>query len=276
MIPIVLVASVLGGAWLVCGVSVVSLLALREVDRLIEAHGAIPSRWVGIAAVVSLPAVVYRGDPTELLAWVTASILAALVVELGSGRITGALANAAGTLFGIFYVGWLLAHVIALRHLADHPALAAQQIPGMLGMFLVITTIASTAGCDAGAYFVGRAFGRHKLSPTVSPGKSVEGALGGLCTAVAFGLIAHAVFGIESLGGVSSLVSVPVLVGLSLAVGVAGIVGDLLESLLKRDAEVKDAGTLIPGSGGVLDRIDSGLLAFPTMYYLVLVYLIWS
>jgi phosphatidate cytidylyltransferase len=272
LIPFVLGVSVWGGLALVLTVAAINLLAIRETYRLLAAHGVHASRVVGWPAVALLPFVVYRGDPSELALWVTAVMLAALCAELFAGRVEGAAANAAGTLFGIFYAGWLLGHLVALREIGGHPALAGQGLPADAGVFFVIATVVVTVGCDAGAFFVGRAFGRHKLAHVVSPGKSIEGAVGGLVAGVGLGLGCKWLFATEPFGAVGAMVSVPAMIVLTLIVGIASIVGDLAESLLKRDAHVKDAGHLVPGSGGVLDRVDSGLLAFPVMYYLVIAY----
>ena len=139
------------------------------------------------------------------------------------------------------------------------------------GAFYLFFTISAVIGSDVGAYFAGRAWGRRKLAPRVSPGKTVEGALGGIVFGTFVGILLKGGFDAfaPSYSATMSwgfcIVVAPVLAGV-------GIVGDLVESLLKRDAQVKDTGTLLPGTGGVLDRIDSNLLGIPVMYYLLLAY----
>lgn len=147
---------------------------------------------------------------------------------------------------GLLYLPLLLGHLIPLRML---PA-------GREWIFLTLMVI---MGCDSFAYFVGRKFGKRKLYPAVSPNKSIEGALGGLFGSVLAVLIARATF-LPAIG-----IADGVLIGLLL--GVAGQIGDLFESLLKRACKVKDSGSLIPGHGGILDRLDSLLFAFPVVYY---------
>jgi len=134
-------------------------------------------------------------------------------------------------------------------------------------LFCVSTVI----GCDAGAYFGGRAWGKRKLAPQISPGKTVEGALSGVVAGIATAVAAKALFDVfwPALSAPLSWLAV-LLFGVVLSI--VGIIGDLVESLLKRDARVKDTGNLIPGTGGVLDRIDSNLLAIPVMYYGLLAY----
>jgi len=135
----------------------------------------------------------------------------------------------------------------------------------------MIYTLTVVIWCDTGAYFAGRAYGRRKLAPKISPGKSVEGAIGGVIAGTLAGLVAKGLFDAfwpglsQALGWGAALV-------FGLLISLVGIVGDLVESLLKRDAAVKDTGTLLPGFGGVLDRIDAPLLAIPVMYYLLLFY----
>jgi phosphatidate cytidylyltransferase len=133
----------------------------------------------------------------------------------------------------------------------------------------------SVIWCDAAAYFGGRVYGKRKLAPAISPGKSVEGAVAGVIGGLLGGVVCKGIFDLfwPELSTPLSWVAVVVL---ALLLSVAAIIGDLIESLLKRDAEVKDTGRLLPGTGGVLDRIDSSLLAFPVMYYSMLLYVFWK
>ena len=140
-----------------------------------------------------------------------------------------------------------------------------------VGFFYIILCLAAGYGCDTGAYFVGRAYGRRKLAPAISPNKTLEGALGGLIAGALGAVFAKAVFDYLP-GRLSHDLSYSAAVIFGIVIAAAGIVGDLVESLLKRDAEVKDAGRLLPGVGGVLDRVDSALLAIPVTYYLLLAY----
>ncbi|MFV0438233.1 MAG: phosphatidate cytidylyltransferase [Desulfopila sp.] len=150
--------------------------------------------------------------------------------------------------FGVVYVGVLASYLVLLRRLPEG------------GSWLVVLT-AVTAGSDSGAYFVGSACGRHRLCPAISPKKTIEGALGGLVC----GLVAAFFAAILLFERVDWLLLVPAAVVLT---GV-GIVGDLTESIVKRGTGTKDSGTLLAGHGGVLDRIDSLLLAAPVLYYLL-------
>ena len=161
------------------------------------------------------------------------------------------LPSSAAPVFGVVYVALLGGFIISLR-VIDSP------IPDLASKLLTLFFIVVFAG-DTFAYYTGRTIGRHKLAPRISPGKTIEGAIGGLAGNVAAGLIAHYTFFPE--------LPIAHAVPLCLVMGVLGILGDLYESMLKRGAQVKDAGKLVPGHGGVLDRLDSMVFNAPLLYY---------
>jgi phosphatidate cytidylyltransferase len=158
------------------------------------------------------------------------------------------------TIAGAVYVGWLLGHWAGLYVM---PA----------GLALVVFGIFTTFFYDTFAYFTGRAFGRHKLAPRLSAGKTWEGAVGGLLMAFVGGLLIR--WGVRTLVGAFPL-SIPWTLVAAGLVAVAAQMGDLVESALKRSAGAKDAGGILPGHGGMLDRFDSLLFVGPVLYYLVL------
>lgn len=280
LIPFVLWAIVHGGLLYVAIVIGIGLLAQHEFYGLIEDKGARPIRGVGLAFGAAVILVAHIGNEYHAMLLMTASVLSLMVAQLGKNEITEAMASISGTFFGVFYVAWLLSHAVLLRKIDE--AAASHQDPAFLvtihltpesGIFFMIFTLVTIVGNDAGAYFAGRAWGRRKLAPMISPNKSIEGALGGVIFGVICGLGTKLVFDTFWTDLSASLPwSVALLFGILLCV--VGIIGDLVESLLKRDAEVKDTGALLPGMGGVLDRIDAPLLGLPTMYYLMLAY-IW-
>jgi phosphatidate cytidylyltransferase len=186
--------------------------------------------------------------PDAGVAWAMAAVVlvAALVLARPDDMPT-ASARLAWAGFGIFYVGGLVVSLPLLQ----------RQLPD--GRLWVTLSLAVTFVCDTGAYFVGRTLGRHKLAPAVSPGKTIEGGVGGLLASVGFTFLARATF-FPALTVLDCL-----LVGL--AAGVLGPIGDLTESMLKRSAGVKDSGKLIPGHGGVLDRIDAVLFVGAYVYW---------
>jgi phosphatidate cytidylyltransferase len=278
LIPSVVYLIYLGGLAYLGAVIVIILLGQREIYALIEDKGAHPLVGFGLAAGGALPVVAYVGTEYHATILMTVTLLVVMVLQLRKAEITEALASISGTFFGVFYVGWLLSHAIVLREF--HKAVTARFGAGVseqlgiapdAGIFLMIFTLTIVVWCDAGAYFAGRRYGKHKLAPNISPGKSVEGAIGGVLVGTVGGLAAKATFGVlwPELSQFPGWIAAAVL---GLAISVVAVLGDLIESLLKRDARVKDAGRLLPGMGGVLDRIDSNLLGIPVMYYLLLSY----
>src|SRR6266542_3169707 len=216
-----------------------------------------------LSAIIFLPilfAALWMGAPIWFSAIAAAGVLIGLYeyYRLASrgGEVQGLAA--AVRVFGVLYVAVLGGYIIAIRVIEkpDIPRLA----PKLLTLFFIIVF----AG-DTGAYYTGRAMGRRRLAPRVSPGKTVEGAIGGLLGNVAAALIAHFTFFPE--------LKVVHAVPLALVMGLLGITGDLCESMLKRGARAKDAGSLIPGHGGLLDRLDSMLFNAPLLYYFYWIFL---
>jgi phosphatidate cytidylyltransferase len=175
------------------------------------------------------------------------TFFAFLTNELLRGTPEHGMVNAAANLFGAVYIGAMFAYILLLRH-----------IPGQNGFYVLFTILVTWAN-DSLAYFVGINFGKHKLSPRISPNKSVEGSIGGLVGGLVVALV-MALF---------TRRSVPIYLVLGTLVVVAGQFGDLAESVIKRNAGVKDSGSFLPGHGGLLDRFDSLLLAAPVVYYMI-------
>jgi phosphatidate cytidylyltransferase len=268
----------LGGLVYLAVVVLIVLQGQREFYRLIEDKGAHPIVSYGLAAGAALPVVAYLGNEYHVTLILMATLLAVMVRGVGRAQIAEALVSISGTFFGVFYVGWLLSHAVVLRNfysaaeskygVAAVSELGIQPESGIFYMMLCLTAVVLS---DAGAYFAGRAWGKRKLAPRISPGKTVEGAVGGMVLGTACGLLMKAVFDFQwpelsaAIGWGATAVFAFVISG-------AAIVGDLTESLLKRDAQTKDTGSLLPGMGGVLDRIDAPLLGIPLMYYMLLFY----
>jgi phosphatidate cytidylyltransferase len=158
--------------------------------------------------------------------------------------------HAALVLVGALYIGYGFAYMAATRNLPDE------------GFHLTVLVLLGIWSTDSGAYFVGKAMGRHKLWPAISPNKTVEGSVGGLLIAVVVVLVLNAWLGRFEFGQALMI---------ALVTGTAGQLGDLIESAFKRHFGVKDSGQIIPGHGGVLDRFDSLLLVFPALHLLGIV-----
>jgi phosphatidate cytidylyltransferase len=250
---LVLLPIVVGTVWLLPPVATLALalvaavLAFVEYVAIAAALGAYVPRAVPGAAVLGACAALGSGwglvDVVLMTALITVGALA-----VASGRPgPEILRNSAAALFPIVYIGMPLG------------ALAAVRVSG--GREAILLMMATIVISDSAQYYTGRAVGRRPLAPSISPKKTLEGAIGGLVFGtLAFVIGARFVFA-------ETPVALLVLVGASIAA--LGIVGDLFESLLKRSAGVKDSGALIPGHGGVLDRIDSWLFAAPVYYVFV-------
>lgn len=238
-------------------------LALREFYDLLSAKGLSPHWKSGFSAALIVPIGVYvrlrtgRTQEWHVAALLTLLLVAVLLAELRRGPGKRALENASATLLGVFYIGWLGSHVCALREL---PRSVGQ--PYALGMSFALLPFFLGWSCDTAAYVVGRTWGRHRLAPSISPHKSVEGAIGGFLATIVAAAVARVWFA-PYLSLFNALL-------LGALVGVFAQLGDLVESLLKRDADAKESSSLIPGHGGVLDRFDSLLFAAPLVYYFIL------
>jgi phosphatidate cytidylyltransferase len=268
LVPPALLICFIGGPLFVASLSAVAVIGVYELQGLLRAKAIPVHRGLGLIGAAALPWVVYAGEPRALRAFLTAALLAGLARQLRS-RTEGALAATATAFFSIFYVSWLLSYGVSLRFAAADFGL---DLPERSGFFFVTFALTCAVGSDAGGFFVGRRFGRRKLAPRLSPGKTVEGALGAVCSGTALGLAIFALF--RAVGGAPLTGEVPawILAAAGAAIAAAAIGGDLIESAFKRDAARKDAGHLLPGIGGILDRIDSVLLAFPVLYYCLLGY----
>ena len=275
----------LGGLPLALLLAVVSALGAWELFRMARGGGIDPLDALGVPLAAALPLFTHfqklgtfdnpalgRGDyPGFELSLTSASalgavaILVVLTTAIWTRGVAGRpLTSVAVTVFGVLYTGGMLSFGYLLRY-HDYVVGPASGT-AMVGLPMVLTWAS-----DIGAYFVGRALGKKKLIPSVSPGKTVAGAVGALFVTafaswayVRWVLHVHAMLGLVAFG---SALAGAVLFGL--LVSVAAQVGDLAESLLKREANVKDSSRLLPGHGGILDRFDSLLFVLPLSYLLL-------
>lgn len=270
-IPLLLGAAWLGGWWLAAVVALLSVLGLREFNAMMAAKGHRLFLWWAI--IVGLMIVAGRQCPGPPLAAGLTAMAFLLVLCLVLARtIDGAVNRIGLSLLAVAYIPGLFVHMVALRQLVYAPGPAwARSITGFFageagswmhghfGFTMLALTMALVWINDTAAYFTGMAFGKTRLAPDISPKKSVEGFVGGL--AVTCGAAAGA--------RCLLLQDLPLVHALALGIGIAlsGTLGDLFESLIKRDAGIKDSGTLLPGHGGILDRFDSLLFAVPFVYW---------
>jgi phosphatidate cytidylyltransferase len=250
--------------------SVVAALGTLELYRMAEAVGWKPFRWLGLPAAAALVlTAIWSGSLHGWIVHVFAVVVALLLMAPGAAVFTRGpsehpLAAVAVTLFGPLYLGATLGFALQLR---AFPGVSAGE-PGWAGALVAIFPLTVTWLGDTAAYFAGHRWGKTKLRPSVSPGKTVAGGVGGLAGALVTAVLFSEVL-LNPYSGMDLSVASSAVIGL--VVGAVGQVGDLAESLLKRGAGVKDSGALFPGHGGVLDRFDSILFALPTTYLLLAV-----
>jgi phosphatidate cytidylyltransferase len=264
LLPFILFVVWLGEPFVSITVMVAAVLALYELYGIFQAGGYAPRRQSGYLSVVLFVLAAVFGAQTKT-DWGGSALAVSIMVSLGWEVMRHdrdqQLLNWSLTLSGAAYVGWTLAHFVLLRDLA-YPLVGGlfSLLRFDAGAAWVLIVFAITMASDTSAYFVGKQFGRHRLAPYVSPNKSVEGALGAVVAAMIAGALAVIMLGLPIGAGGGML--------LGLIGSIAGQIGDLAESLIKRQVGVKDSGNLIPGHGGLLDRIDSLLFTAPVVYYL--------
>ncbi len=262
--PLFLAAGYAGGFAFAAVVALLAAAGGWEFGRL--ALASRPAARVLIVAV-GLGAVALRfarpGSAGALTALVSAALVAALAAGLAEDDPATGARTASLTLLGALYVGWLFAYLVGLRELP-------RELPGLgyqAGFVLLLAPVLLVWTTDIGAYFAGRAWGRRKLLPRVSPGKTVAGAVGGAAAAAIVGALLFG-WGPAPLPRLAGPAGAAPGAALGVAASLLAQAGDLAESLFKRAFGVKDSSSAIPGHGGVLDRFDSLLFTAPAAYHL--------
>jgi phosphatidate cytidylyltransferase len=246
-LPVVLGAVYLGGWWVFSLALIASLVALHEYWLLARPLAPLaPAGYIG--AVLALVGAEVGGISWAVGGLFTTFVLAFVLKAISEARAAATIAIS-GTVMGAVWVGGGLGFLILLRELPAHGRLAA------------VTVLLAVWAGDTFAYLGGRLLGRHKMAPATSPGKTWEGFVVGTAATifVAFVALYHQDF-----------LTIGQSVALGVVVAIAAPIGDLFESLLKRDMEVKDTGTLLGGHGGMLDRLDALLFAAPAAYFVIL------
>lgn len=248
------------GQWLYAlTIIFIAMLSWHEFQRMLTHQNIHCIYGIGMTGVLLLCCAAWLGNSHEAVGILAVAVLLALtygVILHAKCQIT----DVAFTVLGICYVGVSFAHFILLRFYDESSVVQTAMDYGTAYLWVAFL---GTWASDTFAYFIGSACGKHKLCPTISPGKTVEGFIGGIMGSV----LVVAVFGwFIHLAWLHSL-------ALGILIGVVAPVGDLAESAMKRFVKIKDSGTLLPGHGGVLDRFDSMLFVVPTVYYYVLVFL---
>ena len=251
LLPLVIGVVYLGGWWLWALGLVGGLLALHELYAMArELRPLVLGGYLGFAATLLGQQL---GGPEWMLGGLLATFVLVFVVY-GLGGIRQSATTSFGvTLLGVAWVGAGIGCLLLVRDIPE------------FGFWAVIAVLFTVFAGDTGAFFVGRAVGRHRLAPAISPAKSWEGLVGGLVVAVG---VAFLVLYRDR----DEFLTIPESLVLGLVIAVAAVLGDLFESAVKRDLDVKDSGRVLGGHGGVLDRLDSLLWAGPAAYFTILAF----
>ncbi len=236
------------------GVSLLVSIGLYEYYAIVRAREISPETIGGILSgtAIALSGMFNSNGITSLCLFGGCLLVSALHIVRGQHSVAGL----SSTVFGLFYVGWFGAHILLLH---------SEPVTGPGLVTILFTAVILT---DSGAYFVGSLIGKHKLAPKVSPGKTWEGAVGGFLFAM-LGMVVLYVLREKYQWAALPDWDAWRYAHAGLILSITGQIGDLAESVLKRDAGVKDSGNLFPGHGGVLDRCDAMLFAAPAFYYIV-------
>lgn len=220
---------------------------LYEFFTMLEKKGISIYKYFGIGVGSIIPlSILFRFELTKKweLLFIALMLLFLIVMQFRKRESSGVIVDISTTLFGILYVCWLFSFLIKIRYLE-----------GGLGLFAAVLLITKLG--DIGAYLIGTRFGKIPLIPRISPKKSVEGSTGGLIFSLLGALVSRPLLNL----------SYPHVIFIGFTLGIVGQLGDLSESLLKRDCQVKDSGAILPGLGGILDSIDSLLFSAPVFYF---------
>lgn len=271
VVIVFIIPALFGSPVFTIAIALIAYGALVEIYRAFQRINVRPSLWSGMLALIALFIVAGTDAPFIGLAGaLTAYTMISLAQHLLKREIAGSLADWVFSLTGLMYVGLTMMHFVLMRRLQGPSdsswVTTLDDVIGdggaALGLAWLLFVLSATWASDVCAFLGGRRWGRSKLIPHVSPGKTREGAVSALIGGTVAGTAA------------ASLAGVPVpflaMLLLSFAVACGTIVGDLLESLIKREIGIKDMGTVIPGHGGILDRVDSLLLTVPLTYYAAL------
>jgi phosphatidate cytidylyltransferase len=260
-VPLFLFVSYKGGIPFFLYVELLILVGMGEYFNMVKSCGHKTYRKTGTLFALALGAIFFYapGESAEMLVFLLfCLLLLLLILWLLSRDPKGSLEGVGLSLLGVFYIGFLFSHQILIREIPS--ITGGSEMSGwhylLFPYFIVWTS-------DTSAYFVGKFFGKHRLAPVTSPGKTVEGAIGGIVCSIILALIYHS-FVPEHIFLKDALI-------LGLLVAIVCQLGDMIESRIKRETGVKDSSSFIPGHGGVLDRYDGILVSVPVAYY----YFIW-
>lgn len=227
-----------------------------EFFMILKAKGLEPYFKIGVVSSVVLAFTAYFSSALFTHFVITSLIILLSVSELTRKKRDNLIMHISSTVFGVIYTGWMGGHILLLRHLSG--TMLNSSILVLFALYMIWMA-------DTGAFFAGSLFGKHKIMPRISPSKSYEGLIGGIVFSILSGFAFRFFW--------ARFLSVPDIIFIGLIGSLGGLAGDLVESAMKRDAELKDVSSFLPGHGGVLDRFDSVLFALPLIYYYFMFFL---
>ena len=267
-----LVVVLLGGWFFTIAIALLTYLALLEFFRMAEFKGIKPATKTTLFSCL----IIIISTHLETLGFIDKEISNSFLPMCSVGICTwlllqpksGTISDIAASIFGLFYLGFLPSYWIKLRAIEAssinpfNDLASLENLSNTTGLYLTLLSCFLIVASDIGSYFIGKSFGKRSLSP-ISPSKTIEGLLGGITFSI---LIAIFFSFLLNWGN-------PFLVGFlyGILISLMALVGDLIESMMKRDAKIKDSGTFLPGHGGILDRIDSYIFTPSVIYYIIII-----
>ena len=252
--PLILYIAYLGKLPFLLLIEIFIILGLWEFLYIAKIKNFLVPKWIILPLGVCMGISTYLWGEQTLIFFLLGILYLTAFVFILKGRTEGTTSDLSLSLFSLFYVAGLFSYLILMRDLPNKFG-TEYKVGGVWIIYLLLCIWS----CDTFAYFIGMPLGKHKLSPAVSPKKTWEGFFGGILGAIIAAYFSYYVF--FKSAGIKHLLIIAVFVGL------VGQIGDLAESLFKRDAKVKDISNIIPGHGGILDRFDSLLFVSPVVYY---------
>ena len=266
-----LIVVLLGGWVFTLAIALLTYLALLEFFRMAEFKGIKPATKTTLISSFVIIIFTYLETIGLLEGEISNSILPICSVGICTWLLLqpkpGTISDIAASIFGLFYLGFLPSYWIKLRELdsviiSNQGFISFENLSNTTGLHLTLTSCFLIVASDIGSYFIGKAFGRKPLSP-ISPSKTIEGLIGGISCSILLAIFFAFLLNWEN----------PLLFGIlfGILISLMALVGDLIESMMKRDAKIKDSGTFLPGHGGILDRIDSYIFTPSVLYYIFII-----
>ena len=268
-----LIVVLLGGWYFTIAVALLTYLALLEFFRMAEFTGIKPATKTTLFSCLIIIISTYLETIGLIEREISNSILPICSVGICTWLLLqpkpGTISDIAASIFGLFYLGFLPSYWIKLRGLESFLNFNYESLNSLgnfsnsTGLYLTLTSCFLIVASDIGSYFIGKSFGKRSLSP-ISPGKTFEGLVGGITCSILLAIFFAFLLNWRN----------PFLIGIlyGILISLMALVGDLIESMMKRDAKIKDSGTFLPGHGGILDRIDSYIFTPSVIYYIIIIF----